>query len=154
MNSLIISLGSNIGDKLNNLNKAKVKLQKFLKLISESRVFTSVAVDYTDQPDFYNQVLEFEIPDIDPLLVMNKLLDIEQELGRVRTIDKGPRIIDIDIIFWGTLEINSQTLTIPHYAWSNRSFIVRPMHDLSCFQRLEKCFKIPTEFEIESKPID
>lgn len=152
--SLIIATGSNLGNKLEQLELAKKRLMKFYELIAQSEVFESEAVDYLDQPDFYNQVLEFKLPDEDPVLTLKKLLQIEKEFGRVRDIDKGPRTIDIDIIFWGTEHISQPGLTVPHPSWDQRSFVVRPLQQLPFFKTLEKCFKIPTEFEIEAKPIN
>lgn len=151
--SLIIATGSNIGDRLQNLNFAKEKLKTVFKFIAESEVFESEAVDYLDQPDFYNQLLEFEIPDTEPLLVLEKILEIEKDHGRVRDIDKGPRTIDIDIIFWSTEHISKPGLNVPHPSWSERSFVVRPLQQLPFFKTLEKCFKIPTEFKVDAKPI-
>ncbi len=152
--SLIIATGSNIGDKLQNLELVKERLKKEFNFIAQSDVFESEAVDYLDQPDFYNQVLEFQIPNESPSNVLKSLLDIEKEFGRVRDIDKGPRTIDIDIIFWSTEHINETGLTVPHPSWSERSFVVRPLQQLPFFQTLEKCFKIPSEFKIEAKPIN
>ena len=151
--SLIIATGSNLKNKLENLNNAKLNLQKHFDLIKESEVFESEAVDYTAQPDFYNQVLEFKIPYMDKDEVMRLLLDIELYMGRTRDIDKGPRTIDLDILFWGTEEYKSELLTLPHPRWSNRSFVVRPLQQLPFFKTLEKCFKIPHTFDVEAKPI-
>lgn len=151
--SLIIATGSNLQDKISSLNKAKDELRKHFNFIAESQIFESAAVDYTDQPDFYNQVLEFEVPKLTKDEVMLLILSIEKNLGRVRNIDKGPRTIDIDIIFWGIETYKSDILTLPHPSWSERSFIVRPMQQLPFFQTLEKCFKIPRTFNIEAKPI-
>jgi len=152
--SLIVVTGSNLSDKISSLNKAKVELQKHFILIAESNIFESMAVDYTDQPDFYNQALEFEIPKLNKDEAMNLILSIEKKLGRVRNIDKGPRTIDIDIIFWGTESYKSTVLTLPHPSWAERSFVVRPMQQLPFFQTLEKCFKIPHSFIVEAKPIN
>lgn len=152
--SLIIATGSNIGNKLENLKNIKEILKSKFNLIANSDVFESEAVDYFDQPDFYNQLLEFKIPRETPLITLRKILSIEKDFGRLRDIDKGPRIIDIDIIFWGTQEINEPGLTVPHPSWSERSFVVRPLQQLPFFQTLEKCFKIPNEFKVEAKPIN
>jgi 2-amino-4-hydroxy-6-hydroxymethyldihydropteridine diphosphokinase len=154
MNSLIIATGSNIGNKVDNLLAAQEELSKFLNFISKSRVFSSKAILYEQQPDFYNQVLEFKIPNnFTPSALMEKLLEVEKQLGRDRKIDKGPRTVDIDIIFWGNQTINEANLTVPHYDWFNRSFVVKPLHDLSCFQSIKKCFKIPTQFDVDTYPI-
>lgn len=151
--SLIIATGSNLNNKIENLNSAKIKLQSFFTLISESEIFESVAVDYTEQPDFYNQLLEFKIPTHSKDRTMQLLLDIEKDLGRVRDIDKGPRTIDIDIIFWGLETYKSNILTLPHPSWDQRSFVVRPLQQLPFFQTLKKYYKIPHTFIVEAKPI-
>jgi 2-amino-4-hydroxy-6-hydroxymethyldihydropteridine diphosphokinase len=151
--SLIIATGSNLNDRLLNLNLVKKKLSEHFDLIAQSEVFESKAVDYLDQPDFFNQMLEFKIPNLSPKEVLDKALSIEKEFGRIRNIDKGPRIIDIDIIFWGLETINDTNLKIPHPHWDKRSFVVLPLQQLPFFQTLKKCFKIPTEFEINAYPI-
>lgn len=154
MHSLIIAIGTNLGDKIKNLEEAKNKINEVLIYISESRVYSSKAILYFDQPDFFNQVLEYKIPNnFTPTQLMAKLLEVENSLGRTRDIEKGPRLIDIDIIFWGSLRVNETNLVIPHYDWHNRSFVVRPLQDLSCFKSIEKCFKIPREFNEEAHPI-
>lgn len=154
MNSLIIATGSNLGNKIDHLFAAEKELSKFLTLISKSKIYSSKAILYEKQPDFYNQLLEFQIPkNFTPSALMKKLLEVEKQLGRNRKIDKGPRTVDIDIIFWGNHTINEENLTVPHYDWANRSFVVKPLHDLSCFQSIKKCFKIPTQFDVDAYPI-
>jgi 2-amino-4-hydroxy-6-hydroxymethyldihydropteridine diphosphokinase len=151
--SLIIATGSNIGDKIKNLQLAKSEISKHFDLIAESGIFESSAVDYTDQPDFYNQVLEFKIPSLKAPAVLDTLLSIEKLLGRSRDVSKGPRTVDIDIIFWSFESFNEPGLKIPHPSWDKRSFVVRPLQQLPFFQSVKKCFNIPTEFNIEAKPI-
>ena len=151
--SLIIATGSNQGDSLKFLDLAKDRLSAEFTLIAASRIYKSGAVDYTDQPDFFNQVLEFALPALSPYQVMTKLLQIEQQMGRTRIISRGPRTIDIDIIFWGLEKYNSEHLTVPHPRWTERSFVVRPFQELPFFQTIEKCFTIPGSFEIEATPI-
>jgi 2-amino-4-hydroxy-6-hydroxymethyldihydropteridine diphosphokinase len=152
--SLIIATGSNLGDRLSNLNFAKEKLTEHFELIACSEIFESIAVDYLNQPDFYNQVLEFQLPkNKSPQQTLELLLAIETGFGRVRTIDKGPRTIDIDIIFWGLENIVADNLCVPHKSWQERSFVVRPLQQLPFFQTLQKCFKIPRNFTVEASPI-
>lgn len=151
--SLIIATGSNIGDSLQHLEEAKQILSQKFELIAASRVYVSKAVDYENQPDFFNQVLEFRIPALSPHQVMNELLAIEKSLGRNRNIPKGPRTIDLDIIFWGLDTINEPALTIPHPRWSERSFVVKPLQELPFFQTIEKCFTIPRSFNVDASPI-
>jgi 2-amino-4-hydroxy-6-hydroxymethyldihydropteridine diphosphokinase len=152
--SLIIATGSNLNNPIKNLEEVKELLTSHFHLIKASRVYKSAAVDYLDQPDFYNQVLEFSIPKLNPEAVMDFLLNTEQDLGRIRDIAKGPRIIDLDIIFWGSTSLNTPKLVIPHPRWLDRSFIVRPLMELPFFQTIEKCFTIPKSFEVEAFPVN
>jgi 2-amino-4-hydroxy-6-hydroxymethyldihydropteridine diphosphokinase len=151
--SLIIATGSNLGDKAQNLSKALEKLKSEYKLIASSRVYESSAVGITDQPSFFNQVLEFDLPHTTPQETMLRILSIEDELGRVRKEKWGPRLIDIDIIFWGLHKMETKVLTVPHPFWSQRSFVVEPLKELPFFQTLKKSFKIPSDFENTANPI-
>jgi 2-amino-4-hydroxy-6-hydroxymethyldihydropteridine diphosphokinase len=151
--SLILATGTNLGNKKENLELVKQVLSKDFELIAQSQIFESAAVEYINQPNFYNQVLEFKLPKLSPIEVLSFILETEKNLGRVRDIDKGPRIIDIDIIFWGLENINEPGLTVPHPNWHERSFVVRPLQQLPFFKTLEKCFKIPSAFNVEAIPI-
>ena len=149
--SLIISTGSNIGDRLNHLKQAKKKLCSKLELIQESNVYCSRALDYLEQPDFLNQVLEFKLPkNKAPHEILHTALSIEKTMGRVRTIDKGPRTIDIDLLFWGKETIVNSSLQIPHPRLFDRSFIVLPLMELPFFQSLKSSFTFKTAFENEA----
>lgn len=151
--SLILATGSNLGDRKKNLELAKEQLDLFFSSLAVSRVFESPAVDYESQPDFYNQLLEYEIPKISPAETIDLILKIEKSLGRIRNKPKGPRIVDIDIIFWGTDSINLTNLIIPHPAWQDRSFIVLPLQELPYFQTLQNSFIIPSNFKNNAKPV-
>lgn len=151
--SLIIALGSNIGNSLNILENAKRDLCEHFSLIAESRIYRSKAIEYLNQPDFFNQVIEFKLPALSPQEVMKELLNIEIKHGRQRDIPKGPRTLDLDIIFWSLNKINDGALTIPHSRWSERSFVVKPLTELPFFQTIEKCFTIPKTFNVDATPI-
>lgn len=151
--SLIIATGSNIGSSEQTLIRARERLSRDYNLIAASRIYTSQAVEYLNQPDFFNQVLEFTKPDVDPVAVMKHLLEIEKEFGRNRDIPKGPRTLDLDIIFWGLVRIDQKDLIIPHPRWNERSFVVKPLQELPFFQTIEKCFTIPRSFEIDAFPL-
>ncbi len=151
--SLIVATGSNIGDSVAILNQARDKLAAKYGLIAESRIYTSAAVEYESQPDFFNQVLELRTPATSPQKVMQELLEIEQEFGRNRNIPKGPRTLDLDIIFWDMEKINEAALIIPHPRWNERSFVVKPLQELPFFQTIEKCFTIPKSFNVNAFPI-
>jgi len=128
--SLIIATGSNLGDKKSNLQNAKKYLTHFYALIGESQIYQSDAVDYTEQPFFFNQVLEFEEPKQGPSEVMEQLLAIENMMGRRRSTPKGPRIIDLDLIFFGHQKFNSANVTLPHPRWDKRDFVYVPLKEL------------------------
>jgi 2-amino-4-hydroxy-6-hydroxymethyldihydropteridine diphosphokinase len=128
--SLILSLGTNIGDLDKNLFDAKTLLSKYFKIICESPVVNSKAVDYTSQDNFKNQLLEFEIPILTPDKTLEHILSIEKMMGRIRDFKYGPRIIDIDIIFWGNNVYTSKTLQIPHPKYLDRDFITVPFESL------------------------
>lgn len=151
--SLIIATGSNIGHSLQILKEARQRLSDNFEFVAESRIYSSRAVEYENQPDFFNQVLEFKIPDLDPEQVMQKLLDLEQEFGRNRNIPKGPRTLDLDIIFWNLEKIEKDALTVPHPRWAERSFVVKPLQELPFFQTIKKCFTIPKSFNVDAFPV-
>lgn len=151
--SLIIASGSNLGNLVENLHNARKELAGIFNLVKASRIYRSAAVEYENQPDFYNQVMEFEIPSLTPDEVMTLLLGIEKKHGRHRDIPKGPRTLDLDIIFWGTTSFHSATVDVPHPRWSERSFVVRPLHELPFFQEIQKCFTIPESFTVEAAPL-
>lgn len=151
--SLIIASGSNIGDSVTTLKAAHAELSKHFTFIAASRIYVSAAVEYENQPDFYNQVMEFEIPALSPDEVMDKLLSIEKVFGRHRDIPKGPRTLDLDIIFWNTTSLQTTKVIIPHPRWAERSFVVKPLQELPFFQTIRKCFIIPQSFTVEAAPL-
>lgn len=151
--SLLIAIGSNLDRPLENLAIARKVLANKFVLIAESRIYRSAAVDYEAQPDFFNQVLEFQIPDLTPDEVMLWLLQEEKAIGRVRDISRGPRTIDMDIILWGIETHHTNLVDIPHPRWLMRSFVIRPIQDLPFFKTIEKCFTIPRSFKTEAYPV-
>ncbi len=152
--SIFIATGSNIGDPIANLLLAKKKLQEHLTLIAESRIYLSSPVDFLDQPDFHNQVLEFSSDGAArPLDLLQILLQIEIDMGRERKVPKGPRLIDIDILFYGFLETQSPDLEIPHPRLFDRSFVVLPLRELPGFKKLSQRFSFPTTFPSTAVPL-
>ncbi|MFA6237151.1 MAG: 2-amino-4-hydroxy-6-hydroxymethyldihydropteridine diphosphokinase [Bacteriovorax sp.] len=153
LNSFFIATGSNIGNRENNLILAKERLCGHFEIIAESKIYESPAVDYLNQPDFYNQVLEFKLPAITPEKTMSLLLNIESEMGRNRLIPKGPRLIDLDILFWGTDRYDSEILHIPHPRLFERSFVVLPLSELPGFKILSENFKFSFQFDNRATPL-
>lgn len=150
--SLFIATGSNLGDRLYNLKQAKDILSAKLSFIAESRVYESKAIDYENQPDFFNQVLEFHTPNISPVDCMSFLLETEKLLGRTRDIPKGPRIIDIDVLFWDHNVIKTKELEVPHPRLFTRSFVVLPLSELPGFQGLKEKFSFTFSFPNSATP--
>ena len=152
--SLVISTGSNLGNRESNLFAAKSELSDIFKLIEESPIYESPAVDYLNQPDFLNQILAFEIPEQKPEEVIESILKLELSLGRKREIDKGPRTIDIDILFWDQETIDLPQLQVPHPRLFERSFIVLPLKELQVFDYLSKAFNFPDQFPNQAWPLN
>lgn len=121
----IIALGSNIGEPRENLDLAIALLREATEVIKVSSYYVTKPVGYEDQPDFVNAVciIESELPAIE---LLNMLHGIEKAMGRERTIKWGPRIIDLDIIQYGSLLSNSPELTLPHPRAHERKFVLEP----------------------------
>lgn len=148
LSSFFIATGSNLGDRSLNLLQARIQLQEHFELIAESRIYESPAVDYLNQPDFYNQVLEFKIPTLlSPEAVMLLLLQTEENMGRNRVVPKGPRLIDLDMLFWSTEKMTSKTLQVPHPRVFERSFVVLPLSELPGFKILKENFIFKFRFD-------
>ena len=128
-NKIILSLGSNIGDKKSNLETAIIQIDKFSTIKKISSIYESEPILLNDQDNFFNLVLEIDYKkSVIELLKSTK--DVERRMGRKKTVKYGPRIIDIDIIFFNNQLVNSKDLVVPHYDWSNRVFVVKPLCEL------------------------
>lgn len=149
--SLIISTGSNIGDRELYLKESLRELKKIFHLLESSQIYESPAVDYLNQPDFLNQVHSFELPSLSPQQAIEATLALETKMGRTRERAKGPRTIDIDFLFWGLKEFNFENLIIPHPRLFERSFIVLPLKELKAFKLLSQHYIFPTHFANEAK---
>ena len=129
LDSIFLSLGTNVGDKNKNLSDAINLLSEFGKILAISSVYKTEPVLYEDQDDFLNIVIEYEYQETAQSL-LQIIKNIETQMGRKKIIRYGPRIIDIDIIFFKGDEIRQKDLTIPHYDWHNRLFVLQPLYEL------------------------
>ena len=128
-NKIILSLGSNIGDKKSNLETAINQINKFSTIKKISSIYESEPILLKDQDNFFNLVLEIDYKkSVIELLETTK--DVERRMGRKKTLKYGPRIIDIDIVFFNNQIVNSKDLIVPHYDWANRVFVVLPLCEL------------------------
>lgn len=132
MNRAYVALGTNIEPREQYLQDALELLtkDKRINILKKSSIYQTVPVGYTDQPDFLNMVIE-----IDTSLIAIDLLDvcqeIEQNLGRKRTIRFGPRTIDLDILVYNQENRQSERLIIPHPRMHERAFVLVPLREIA-----------------------
>lgn len=126
-----LSLGSNLGDRGRHLSEARRLLEKAgVKIVRQSSIYETEPVDYTEQPWFYNQVLEVE-SGYNPITLLAVVKDIELKMQRKTTVSKGPRTIDIDILLAGKNVVQTQKLIIPHPRMSFRNFVMVPLAEIA-----------------------
>ncbi len=128
--SVFIALGSNLGDRRANLKAAISALGPEVFHIRCSPVYETLPWGYLDQPKFLNQVIQAET-NIEPMILFSHLKGIESNLGRQPGIQNGPRLIDLDIIFYDDLILDSELLTIPHPRLAGRGFVLMPLAQLA-----------------------
>lgn len=128
-NIVYLGLGSNIGNLEQNLLTAQKEIAKIGKIIKKSSLYKTEPVNYKNQPDFLNLALVLSTELSAPDLIL-KLKEIERKMGRIKKIDQGPRLIDIDILFYNNEIINQSDLRIPHPELSQRSFVLTPLNEI------------------------
>jgi len=120
-----------MGNSQKQLDKAIVNIEKKIgAVVRRSGIYKTAAWGKTDQPDFLNQVVVANT-NLTAVETMESILAIESAMGRVRSEKNAPRIIDIDILFFGKEIINEKELIIPHPAIQLRRFVLIPMNELS-----------------------
>ncbi len=131
MHTTFLLLGANLGNPLTTLQRANEILEEKVGVIlQKSKIYRTAAWGKTDQPDFLNQVIKLKTS-LQPHKLMQSILGIELELGRVREEKYGPRIIDIDILFYDDLILDEPHLTIPHPRISERRFVLEPLNEIA-----------------------
>ncbi|MGY3777069.1 2-amino-4-hydroxy-6-hydroxymethyldihydropteridine diphosphokinase [Isobaculum melis] len=132
-----LALGSNLGDRLLTLKKAVTKLEQTsaIQVVAKSIIYETLPYGDVPQDNYLNAVLRIETA-LSPLDLLNKTQQIEQELGRVRTIHWGPRTIDIDLLLLGDTTLTSERLILPHKEITKRSFVLIPLADVYVNQTL------------------
>jgi len=131
LKTVYIALGSNLGDRVDNLLLARERIvSPHVRLARASSIYETAPREVRDQPWFLNQVVAAETT-LFPRQLLARLLRIEQEMGRRRTIDKGPRIIDLDILLFGDVVIHAAGLEIPHPRMAERRFVLEPLAELA-----------------------
>ena len=131
MKRIYLSLGSNLGDREGNLRKAVERLASGdVRVLRSSRIYETEPVGYQDQGWFLNQVVEAETA-LFPMQLLTRTGRVERELGRRRTVPKGPRTIDIDILLYGAARVATVRLEIPHPRMAERRFVLAPLAELA-----------------------
>lgn len=131
---IYVGLGSNLGDPLAMLAKALCSLESLPgnSGLTVSPIYLTSPVSDLPQPDFLNAVCRFKTT-LAPHTLFAELQRIEKNLGQLPKPKNAPRLIDLDILFYGDLQIRSPDLEIPHPRWRERLFVLRPLADLTEF---------------------
>ncbi|MBC2330324.1 2-amino-4-hydroxy-6-hydroxymethyldihydropteridine diphosphokinase [Listeria swaminathanii] len=132
MAKAFLSIGTNIGERLDNLNDAIQGLaaSEQIKITKVSSVYETDAVGYEDQAAFLNIAAEVET-NFTPVDLLDFCLALELELGRVRLFKWGPRLIDIDVLLYDDVKIDTEKLKIPHPYMKERAFVMIPLIEIS-----------------------
>jgi 2-amino-4-hydroxy-6-hydroxymethyldihydropteridine diphosphokinase len=131
LHTVYLSLGSNLGDRLEHLRRALTALQEAgLQISRVSAVYETEPVGLRSQPWFLNVVAEAQT-EMFPVQLLDCAQGIEIRLGRRRLLEQGPRTIDIDLLLYGDFRIRSERLIVPHPRMEERRFVLQPMSDLS-----------------------
>jgi 2-amino-4-hydroxy-6-hydroxymethyldihydropteridine diphosphokinase len=131
MTIVYLLTGSNIGNSLGYLQQARSGIvSKVGEVVTASSIYKTEPWGKKDQQDFLNQVLEVKT-NLSPQDVLHTILAIELEMGRNRIEKWGPRVIDIDLLFYGNLVLNTQRLTIPHPLLHERRFTLLPLAEIA-----------------------
>jgi 2-amino-4-hydroxy-6-hydroxymethyldihydropteridine diphosphokinase len=127
-----ISVGSNMGDRLQNCRKGIAALTKAdnSRILAQSRIYKTEPVDYEDQNWFVNMVVKLETA-LDPFKLLDHIKHIQRAAGRLKdSIRFGPRILDLDIILYDDRIIESERLVVPHPRMHKRRFVLKPICDI------------------------
>lgn len=125
-----LALGSNMGDRLENLKEAMSALPPQMVVKAKSHIYETLPWGYEDQPKFLNQVLKAQTY-VEPEPLLKHIKRLEIALGRKPSFQNGPRLIDIDILFYDDLVLNTPALSLPHPRLHERGFVLLPLMDIA-----------------------
>jgi 2-amino-4-hydroxy-6-hydroxymethyldihydropteridine diphosphokinase len=129
--SIYLSLGSNLGDREKNIRDAVAALHKAgIDVTRTSSMYETEPVDYLEQPWFVNMAAEAET-ELPPAAVLQVLRGIETDMGSKKTVAKGPRLIDMDILLYGDDVIDTPELQVPHPRMHLRRFVLQPLAEIA-----------------------
>ncbi len=130
MSTVYLALGSNLGDRPANLRAAVDALPPYVRILARSPIYKTPPWGLTDQPAFLNMALRGKT-DLEPASLLDHLKGLEAELGRLPTVRWGPRLIDMDILFYDDLVLVTPALTLPHPHLHERAFVLVPLADIA-----------------------
>lgn len=131
MNEAYVALGANLGDREAGLREALRRMADLpgVKLLRVSAVYETEPFGYADQPQFLNMAAALTA-EMSPEELLGHLLNIEKDMGRVRTVRWGPRTIDLDLLLCGDKVVNTEYLTLPHPRMAERAFVLVPLREI------------------------
>lgn len=131
MSIVYLGIGTNIGDKVRNIDDALVSIKRLplTKIISVSDLYETLPWGYAEQDNFYNICLKIETG-LSPNGILGACLGIEAAIGRERTFMYAPRVIDIDVLLYENANLNTEELTVPHPRMKERAFVLVPLKDV------------------------
>ncbi|HSE84073.1 MAG TPA: 2-amino-4-hydroxy-6-hydroxymethyldihydropteridine diphosphokinase [Thermodesulfobacteriota bacterium] len=130
MPTVFVGIGSNLGNRIENCAEAIRKISGFAAIFAISSIYETEPVGNEDQPNFINCAVKIET-DLSPYDLLSSLQSIEDNLGRERVQKLGPRTIDLDILFYNNLVIESDELIIPHPSAHLRRFVLEPLSEIA-----------------------
>ena len=128
--TIYLALGSNLGDRMGNLMSAVERLSQKMTIKKVSSVYETKPAYYEEQPLYLNTVLS-AVTELEPYDLLRFLKGIETELGRKTSFRNAPRIIDIDVLFYGDRIIQTPELAIPHPRLVERAFVLVPLTEIA-----------------------
>src|SRR5512142_700343 len=130
MTTVFLALGTNLGDRMSHLNAALDSLPPDLQITKQSPVYETPPWGYEDQGPFLNMVIEGQT-ELGPVELLARLKQLETDLGRRPSFRWGPRIVDMDILFYDEVVLDTPELTIPHPRLPERAFVLVPLADIA-----------------------
>jgi 2-amino-4-hydroxy-6-hydroxymethyldihydropteridine diphosphokinase len=127
-----VGLGANIGEPRRQLQTAIEELTDLpdTQLVLVSGLYRSAPLDYVDQPDFLNAVVQIDT-ELSPVALLDSLQEIENRHGRERPFPGAPRTLDLDLLLYGSRSIDSPRLTVPHSRMHERAFVLAPLSEIA-----------------------
>ncbi|MEO5510876.1 MAG: 2-amino-4-hydroxy-6-hydroxymethyldihydropteridine diphosphokinase [Longimicrobiales bacterium] len=125
-----LGIGTNLGDRGANIERALRELGTAGRVFETSRIYASAPVDHADQPEYWNLAARISTS-LPPVDLLARLQGIERRMGRIATFRNGPRLVDIDILFYDDMVMDTPELQLPHPRSMERAFVLRPLAEIA-----------------------